>query len=440
MYGERDTDLKKDKSGLARQLLFLIVVAFITGAMLFAGLLRVFQFALDRQLFQESAVIEREQRTAEELQNFVDDAALGLSELQFLDVWAENNRDVFITLYTDAGPVYSSDSSIEVQILEGSDEITLGTATYPIRFADGTAYMIPYFVYNRYYTAASVLAALLAALVAFVILMVFIRRKLRYIRSLENDLRILAGGDLSYAVTIRGNDELTSLGQEIETMRKALLERQESEQTALRANRDLVTSISHDLRTPLTVLSGYLDILRLDKDFTPTQQKYLDAAAGKATQIKTLSDELFDYFLVAEKDDYTFSPQPVEAEVFVKETLEPSLFDLQSAGFTVERDFETLEGTLMPDRRMMRRVFSNLVSNIGKYGDPAHPVHIEIRRNETDCLFRFVNYIKEPRPEEGTGMGLRTCAQILKHHNGAFETYTNGNFTAEVWLPIRNKK
>ena len=77
---------------------------------------------------------------------------------------------------------------------------------------------------------------------------------------------VLKGGDLNYQITIRGNDELAALAGEMDSMRRAIRSRQEEEELAHLANRGIVTAMSHDLRTPLTALMGYLDILSIEED------------------------------------------------------------------------------------------------------------------------------------------------------------------------------
>lgn len=99
-------------------------------------------------------------------------------------------------------------------------------------------------------------------------LVMLIRGKIRYIDLMEQEIQILKGGDLDYRITVKGKDELASLAAEIDAMRCAIKERQQKEEEAGKANRELVTAMSHDLRTPLTSLLGYVDILQMEKGKT----------------------------------------------------------------------------------------------------------------------------------------------------------------------------
>lgn len=98
-----------------------------------------------------------------------------------------------------------------------------------------------------------------------VLVLFFINKKTSYIGVLEKEIKILEGGNLDYPITLKGKDELSSLAQSINEMRKSFIERLESEERARVANSELVTAMSHDLRTPLTALVGYLDIIEYKK-------------------------------------------------------------------------------------------------------------------------------------------------------------------------------
>lgn len=176
---------------------------------------------------------------------------------------------------------------------------------------------------------------------------------------LGKELEILKGGDLNYQITIRGNDELAALAGEMDSMRRAIRSRQEEEELAHLANRGIVTAMSHDLRTPLTALMGYLDILSIEED-PGKKQKYLSVCRDKACQIKSLSDKLFEYFLVYSSDQDELHADEVNGAEFVGQIVEESLFDLENEGIEVARRAGEITCRLLVDVDLMRRVFGNL--------------------------------------------------------------------------------
>ena len=111
-------------------------------------------------------------------------------------------------------------------------------------------------------------------------------------------MQILEGGNLEYEVSVEGNDELTDLANSMNRMRLSFQQQMENEQQLYLANRKLITEMSHDLRTPLTGIMLYLEILRSHRYTTEEElQDYLEKIAAKAHHMKVISDHLFEYSL-----------------------------------------------------------------------------------------------------------------------------------------------
>ncbi|MET1168065.1 histidine kinase dimerization/phospho-acceptor domain-containing protein, partial [Bacillus velezensis] len=146
------------------------------------------------------------------------------------------------------------------------------------------------------------------------------------------------------------------------------------------ANRELITAISHDLRTPLTILLGYMDIIELNKYKTHEDLlQYIHNSREKAYQIKVLSDKLFEYFTVssaAEEEEVEF--EMYEGRALIDQLIDEQLVVLDDIDVQVQTDAHHEEFLLEINLVAMRRVMDNIFSNIRKYADPGHPVHIQI--------------------------------------------------------------
>lgn len=122
---------------------------------------------------------------------------------------------------------------------------------------------------------------------------------MQYICQLSVEIQAMEGGDLDVPITFRGNHELTRLAHSLDSMRQAFQEQKEREINIFRANQAMIIAMSHDLRTPLTTLQIYTDILRYKK-YEPSQlDGYLEKIDAKAAQIKQLSENIFEYSLVS---------------------------------------------------------------------------------------------------------------------------------------------
>ena len=311
---------------------------------------------------------------------------------------------------------------------------------YEVKFADGTAQAgVSYYVEYGYYAAASVLGGVISMAVFALMLVMLIRGKIRYIDLMEQEIQILKGGDLDYRITVKGKDELASLAAEIDAMRCAIKERQQKEEEAGKANRELVTAMSHDLRTPLTSLLGYVDILQMEKGEDRGQQrKYLNSIRDKAYQIKELSDKLFEYFIVYGRKREELEAEEVNGAEFLGQIVEESLFDMESEGFDIRRSSDEINCRLLADINLCRRVFGNIFSNLLKYADRNRPVTVSYQQRADCLIICFGNYVAEDAQEkESTGIGLKTCAKIIGDHGGSFYSGREaGFFLTKISLPL----
>ena len=266
-----------------------------------------------------------------------------------------------------------------------------------------------------------------------------IRAKLSYISQLEREIRILEGGDLRYPLTVRGRDELGDLARGIEDMRRSIIAQDAAEEKARRANQELITAMSHDLRTPLTSLLGYLDIVLEGKYPDEAQRdRYLRVAHDKAYQIKNLSDKLFEYFLVYSQENEDLPRELLPADDLLPQLLGERIFDLESQGFTVESDCKAVERNLRVNPDLICRMFDNIFSNIRKYADRAVPVRITCVPQGSRVRITAQNGVA-PRDAavESTNIGIKTCESGAAAHGGRFTAREeDGLFTAELILPL----
>ena len=201
----------------------------------------------------------------------------------------------------------------------------------------------------QYYTYAMIAELLLAFALFLLIVMLGIRRTMDYIRRLCDEIEILEGGNLEYEITVSGKDELATLARSLDNMRKSFLAQTEKETYLVQANQRMVTNMSHDLRTPLTSIMIYTEILKKNKYKDERQMKeYLEKIEEKTYRMKQLSDRLFEYSLVTSEPEVELEEPEVLKGVFydlLSETcayLEQSGF-FRAAGGGVERPEDTGE-------------------------------------------------------------------------------------------------
>ncbi|HCT90374.1 MAG TPA: hypothetical protein DF613_03170, partial [Lachnospiraceae bacterium] len=273
------------------------------------------------------------------------------------------------------------------------------------------------------------------------VFMMLIARKVNYIRIMDKELKVLEGGDLEYEVTELGSDELYQLAHGINEMRKAVLRREEEERRNAQANQELVTALSHDIRTPMTSLIGYLEILKMGRYHSEEQkEEFLEISRQKAFQMKEMTDKLFEYSLVTGKMEETYHMERMEVDTILSAILDGQVSDLINEGWEVEENLSgyASESSVMADVEFFQRVLDNLLSNIRKYADKSGKVIVRAKEGEGGFTFSIRNRVLHEEALGGsTGVGLKTCQKIMEAMNGSFQVEKTKNiYCVSVTLPI----
>ena len=428
------------------RLLVLLVSAVLLSLALAGGVYLLTRHILsgqvDRMVVAKDYQAGRARSMLQSLQRFIDERGLKTADVNAVSQWENENPYVILTIYEGHRIIYAS--GIDSESLSSSpwveEDAELGYADtlLPLSFADvkASAYI---FVYDEvsYYNMAEVAALLLAGLCFVVMLFLLIHHKLKYVTRLREETAILEGGDLSYPITVKGRDELGDLARQIEEMRLSLLRQQREQEQAQQASAELVTAMSHDLRTPLTSLLGYMDLILDGRSKSQEEMKrFLTSAHAKAYQIKEMSDALFDYFYVYAQPQEVDAFETALAAELMAQMLGEKALELESQGFTVEERLSDFPGKLQVHYPLLIRAFDNLFSNIRKYADPAKPVILTCRR-EGDSMVTILENSVDPelKARESTKIGLTTCQKAFDFHGGSFRAEEKGqSFVAHIML------
>lgn len=311
------------------------------------------------------------------------------------------------------------------------DEQDIGSdfldATLEVPCADGTVYVCFFLSYEYHKTLARTICVILGGACLFLVILPYIYRIIARVARLSRDMEILAGGDLGHQVTVSGRDELAQLGQNMEEMRLSILGKIDREREAVRANSRLITALSHDLRTPLTKLTGYLEILQYDKCPPEERDGYLVRAREKAEQLREMSDELFRYFQITQEPAGVAQPQVVSGPTLLTQMLGEQCIDLQGRGLKVALpDIQgDWEAKLCPEDIL--RVFDNLFSNLGKYADPAQEIRLSWTETEETFTLVLENAIrKDGGTAEHRGFGVAAAQALMARNGGSLEAQAEG--------------
>lgn len=290
---------------------------------------------------------------------------------------------------------------------------------YPVQFSDGPAQVQLFCnVVLNWWVLFSKLLIVFCVGVFLVVFWFACRRIVKYIIQLSEEIQAMEGGDLDHPITIRGDDELTTLARCLDSMRVTLRQQQEEEAKASAKVKNLITEMSHDLRTPLTTLLLYTEIVRSRKYENDAQKDdYLNKIDTKARQLKQLSDNLFEYALVTRDTVVTLDPPAYFSRIF-EEPLAEMVDTLQQRGFACALDLGSEDLMLTVKMQYIRRVFDNITSNAIKYADPGREISVTFRKEEKWVGLRFANHVLPGQHrEESTQVGLTSIETMMEKMN-----------------------
>ena len=315
--------------------------------------------------------------------------------------------------------------------------------SYPIVASDGVllASMVDYTEY-LYYDIFNIISMFIAV-IAFILVMWFYFFEItKRITRLGREVTAIADGDMGRSITAEGEDEITRLCTDVEYMRSSMLENIEKERAALEANRELITAMSHDIRTPLTVLLGYLDIMKLNSPEGDMQQ-YIDASERTALRLKKMSDDMFNYFLVY-GGGIEVSIQECDAGTLIDQMLTGHVFLLREQGYTIDFNFESEDNSFLSntivvtDPPQLMRIVENIFSNVMKYADKEKTVTVYVGRNTDEMQIKVSNYIRSnPDEAQKNGIGMRSCMKLANAMDIIFASREiDGVYVTEMSVPI----
>ena len=404
--------------------------------------------ALVEQVYLSSeALNKRMDAEISAFRSFAQEQNLTSTDVNAVGQWNREHPKISLTIYGLTTTLSSSAEGAELVgneagIVVRSEEGLWLSKEYPVNFRDGVFTVAVYDSSRSMVRAAVNLCALaLAALVFLATVLLYEQHITRTVQTLSRQVRQVSRGDLGMQITPQTSDEIGQLALDVDTMRLSIIDKLQREEEAWKANSQLITAISHDVRTPLTALLGYLEIVSDDSLSPEERSAYLEVCKNNALRLKGLTDELFGFFLVFGKPQPDQKPEEFDAVTLLEQVLLEHEMDLTQRGFQLETSSDPITGSLQVDLGHFRRVFDNLFSNVRKYADPAHPVTITQRVDRDELTVTICNRIRQDANRvESNRIGLQTCHKLVAAMGGEFnQSRTKETFTVGVLLPLHGE-
>lgn len=266
-------------------------------------------------------------------------------------------------------------------------------------------------------------------------------------------------GNLDFEVKTTTNDEIGELFKEFEDMRCRLKESVEMQLQYEISRKELISNISHDLKTPVTAIKGYIEGIKDGIADTPQKMdKYINTIYKKASDIDKLIDEL-SLFSKLDLNKLPFSFERVDIKSYLSDSMEELKFDLEKNNIEIYlRDDIEDKISILADREKLRRVIINVVGNSAKYMDKTSGkiqitlknlgdfVQFEIKDNgrgidEDDLPFIFDRFYRADLSRNsqtgGSGLGLAIAQKIIIGHGGKMWAQSTGGKGTSIFFTVK---
>ncbi|WP_430882589.1 ATP-binding protein [Fusibacter sp. JL216-2] len=277
-------------------------------------------------------------------------------------------------------------------------------------------------------------------LVAFIFTFILLsRKKLKMVTEISDAMLFIADGDLDYEVEEDGSDEVALLAENINFMRRALKQEKEEQLRIEKTKSELITNVSHDLRTPLTSIMGYLGLIRTEQFKTHEDMlEYAEIAYAKSEKLKILIDDLFEYTKYA-NTDIELHLSMISMNQLVQQIISEYTPVLEDENLDIDLHLPEEDIFVEVDPKRIVRVCENLLMNAVKYAYKPSSIDIRLIADkdekegfclifENDCdimddrdldnLFERLYKADKSRSENGSGLGLAITKGIVDAHGG----------------------
>ena len=398
--------MKDEFKPISHRVAQMVILSLVIAIVLYGIIYYVGTDVLKTYFTESRYISEREKPYVVKLQKFVDENDISTTDTEKLNDWLADN-DVFHFEISKEGKLIYSVSYIDgfIQSAKEMYDFRYSWIYYqPVQFKDMEADV---FIYANYVENFYVYFAISDAVLSIIISLIIIFGRINHI---------------------------------INNLKKALQEAEVAEKEARRETDRLMRSMAHDLRTPLTGLMSYTDILKMENQMGVVKSEHIDIVSAKASEIKELTDQLFDFSIASSEEELEMDESTV-VEFAIGDYMAEMYSILGNNDFFVDISkikWQTVK--IAVNNSLLGRIFNNLTSNICKYADKEYPITIRTMYKNEICGIEIMNNISlQKKLLDSADIGLKNVDMMMKRMGGKMEYTDDGNiFRLVLWFRIVN--
>lgn len=344
----------------------------------------------------------------------------------------EDKIDIFSVMSNTANFEHETDKGKEVKYVY---PVTIGADKCYFIYSDTPTAQIEY---STYVVTNSFFAQILTCIVFIVLFIIITNKKMKYLDEIALGLKKIASGDLDYHIEESGTDEIRNIAANINYMSKEINRKIIAQRRAEKTKTDLITNVSHDLRTPLTSIMGYIGLVKEGRyENEITMKEYLTIAFNKSEKLKMLIEDLFEYTKL-NNEGIKLNKSEVNISEFIFQLTEELTPLFEESGLSIIKSVTEDKVIVNVDADKMLRVFENLLTNAIKYSFKPGKIVVGIYESEgfvtiairnkgnnlppdkISKLFERFYRVDESRNAQsgGSGLGLAISKNIVELHQG----------------------
>ena len=302
---------------------------------------------------------------------------------------------------------------------------------------------------EKQHTAVVLLYLILGILLFSVTFMILQEPYIRYISRISEAVQNISEGNLNTVIDVIGDDEFSSMAANLNHMAADIKELMEKERESERTKNELITNVAHDLRTPLTSIIGYLELLAGNQQVpADMQHKYIEIAYGKSRRLQKLIEDLFG-FTKLNCGKIAMHVGQIDIVKLLGQLVEEAYPNFVEKGLSYDLQSNVPAKIINADGNLLARLFDNLIGNAIKYGADGKRVLVKIHAEGETVTVSVTNYgyvipadelplifnkfyrVEQSRSSStgGTGLGLAIAKEIVDMHGGTISVASDLNGT-----------
>ena len=281
------------------------------------------------------------------------------------------------------------------------------------------------------------------------------RKSFEYIDDILLAIKKISAGDLNTNIDVKGDNEFSEIAASINKMAEEIRVLMESERHNEKSKNEMITNIAHDLRTPLTSILGYLDLINKRDLSEETKKEYLKIVYEKSKKLQDLIESLFS-FTKTNSSKLVLKIDKIDIIKLLCQLMEEFYPNFENKGITCSVNANEDSCVIEGDGTLLARLFDNLINNAIKYGADGKRIDIKISVEKKIVKIAVINYGKVIPSNElplifgkfyrvdqarnsntgGTGLGLAIAKNITELHHGIIDVSSDLSGTIfSVTLP-----